>query len=167
MMADLHAITVPHEPKELLASTQNTAALYMACGIDPDKAAIFVQSQVPAHAELAWLLQCYTPIGWLRKMIQFKTKSDKQVRIWHAWSGLAGMQTIRSVPGCTHAPFCRIQSHKKVTTSLKAAVLWAEVATGAKLRMRHGMARSASAAMRAKWASSLWEHRARRSARAC
>jgi len=78
MMADLHAITVPHEPKELLASTQNTAALYMACGIDPDKAAIFVQSQVPAHAELAWLLQCYTPIGWLRKMIQFKTKSDKQ-----------------------------------------------------------------------------------------
>lgn len=80
MMADLHAITVPHEPSELLASTQNTAALYLACGIDPAKAAVFVQSHTPAHAELAWLLQCYTPIGWLRKMIQFKTKSEKQAR---------------------------------------------------------------------------------------
>lgn len=81
MMADLHAITVPHEPKELLASTRNTAALYLACGIDPDRAAIFVQSHVTAHAELAWMLQCYTPIGWLRKMIQYKTKSEKQVRL--------------------------------------------------------------------------------------
>ena len=79
MMADMHAITVPHEPKELLASTRSTTALYLACGIDPDKAAVFVQSHVSAHAELAWMLQCYTPIGWLRKMIQFKTKSEKQV----------------------------------------------------------------------------------------
>lgn len=78
MMADMHAITVPHEPKELLASTRSTTALYLACGIDPSKAAVFVQSHVRAHAELAWLLQCYTPIGWLRKMIQFKTKSEKQ-----------------------------------------------------------------------------------------
>lgn len=78
MMADLHAITVPHEPKELLSSTRNTAALYLACGIDPERSAVFVQSHVTAHAELAWLLQCYTPIGWLRKMIQFKTKSEKQ-----------------------------------------------------------------------------------------
>lgn len=82
MMADLHAITVPHEPKELLTSTRNTAALYLACGIDPDRAAVFVQSHVTAHAELAWMLQCYTPIGWLRKMTQFKTKSEKQVRLW-------------------------------------------------------------------------------------
>jgi tryptophanyl-tRNA synthetase len=79
MMADMHAITVPHEPKELLASTRSTTALYLACGINPDKAAVFVQSHVSAHAELAWMLQCYTPIGWLRKMIQFKTKSEKQV----------------------------------------------------------------------------------------
>lgn len=82
MMADMHAITVPHEPKELLESTRSTTALYLACGIDPSKAAVFVQSHVRAHAELAWLLQCYTPIGWLRKMIQFKTKSEKQVSSW-------------------------------------------------------------------------------------
>lgn len=76
---DLHAITMPHEPKELLAATRRTAAVYLASGIDPAKSSIFVQSHVPAHAELAWLLQCYTPIGWLRKMIQFKEKSRKQV----------------------------------------------------------------------------------------
>ena len=77
MVVDLHAITLPHDPKELLASTRSSAALYMACGIDPDKARVFVQSHVTAHAELAWLLSCVTPVGWLRKMIQFKEKSKK------------------------------------------------------------------------------------------
>ncbi|KAL4431278.1 hypothetical protein ABPG75_006534 [Micractinium tetrahymenae] len=76
-VVDLHAITLPHEPKELLHSTHSSAALYIACGIDPAKASIFVQSHVPAHAELTWLLSCITPIGWLRKMIQFKEKSKK------------------------------------------------------------------------------------------
>ncbi|KAK9805159.1 hypothetical protein WJX72_002664 [[Myrmecia] bisecta] len=76
-VVDLHAITMPHEPKELYQSTRNSAALYLACGIDPAKAAIFVQSHVSAHAELTWLLSCQTPIGWLRKMIQFKEKSRK------------------------------------------------------------------------------------------
>lgn len=60
---DLHAVTLPHDPAELRAATRASAALYLAAGIDPDRAAIFVQSHVPAHAELAWLLQCYTPIG--------------------------------------------------------------------------------------------------------
>ena len=77
MVVDLHAITVPHDPKELQQSTRSSAALYMACGIDPAKARIFIQSHVTAHAELAWLLTCITPIGWLRKMIQFKEKSKK------------------------------------------------------------------------------------------
>lgn len=76
-VVDLHAITMPHEPKELLQSTHSSAALYLAAGIDPAKASIFVQSHVPAHAELTWLLSCVTPIGWLRKMIQFKEKSKK------------------------------------------------------------------------------------------
>lgn len=76
-VVDLHAITLPHEPKELLRSSRSAAALYLACGIDPTRASVFVQSHVPAHAELAWLLTCYTPIGWLRKMIQFKEKSKK------------------------------------------------------------------------------------------
>ncbi len=57
-VVDLHAITLPHEPKELLHSTHSSAALYLACGIDPAKASIFVQSHVPAHAELTWLLRC-------------------------------------------------------------------------------------------------------------
>lgn len=77
MVVDLHAITVPHTPKELLESTRNGAALYIACGIDPTKAKIFVQSHVSAHAEMAWLLSCITPVGWLKKMIQFKEKSRK------------------------------------------------------------------------------------------
>ena len=63
-MVDLHAITLPHEPGDLLEATRKSAALYIAAGIDPERSAIFVQSHVSAHAELAWLLQCYTPIGW-------------------------------------------------------------------------------------------------------
>ena len=79
-IVDLHAITMPHEPRELLEASRRTAALYLAAGIDPSRASIFLQSHVPAHSELAWLLQCYTPVGWLRKMIQFKEKSRKQAR---------------------------------------------------------------------------------------
>ena len=63
-VVDLHAITLPHEPRDLLEATRKSAALYLAAGIDPERAAVFVQSHVSAHAELAWLLQCYTPIGW-------------------------------------------------------------------------------------------------------
>lgn len=77
MVVDMHAITLPHEPKELLLSTRSSAALYLACGIDPSRARVFVQSHVPAHAELAWMLTCIAPVGWLRKMIQFKEKSRK------------------------------------------------------------------------------------------
>lgn len=74
-VVDLHAITMPHDPQELVKSTRSSAALYIAAGIDPARASVFVQSHVPAHAELAWLLSCVTPMGWLRKMIQFKEKS--------------------------------------------------------------------------------------------
>lgn len=81
-MVDLHAITLQHEPKALLESTRKSAATYIACGIDPEKANIFVQSHVSAHAELAWLLSCGTPIGWLRKMVQFKEKSQTRVGQW-------------------------------------------------------------------------------------
>eukprot|EP00466_Bigelowiella_natans_P008000 jgi/Bigna1/57708/fgenesh1_pm.26_\ len=77
-IVDLHAITVPHQPKELKKSVMQTAALYLACGIDPEKSKIFVQSHVPAHAELTWLLNCATPLNWLERMIQFKEKARKQ-----------------------------------------------------------------------------------------
>lgn len=77
-VVDLHAITVAHEPAKLLESTRTSAATYIAAGIDPEKAKIFVQSHVTAHSELTWLLNCTTPIGWAEKMIQFKEKARKQ-----------------------------------------------------------------------------------------
>ncbi|MCT0212103.1 MULTISPECIES: tryptophan--tRNA ligase [unclassified Synechococcus] len=77
-VVDLHAITVPHDPAELAEATRRTAALYLACGIDPQRSTVFVQSQVAAHAELTWLLNCLTPLNWLERMIQFKEKALKQ-----------------------------------------------------------------------------------------
>ncbi len=76
--ADLHAITVPHDPKTLAANTYNLAAVYLACGIDLEYSTIFVQSHVSAHSELTWLLNCITPLNWLERMIQFKEKAVKQ-----------------------------------------------------------------------------------------
>ncbi|HIK08777.1 MAG TPA: tryptophan--tRNA ligase [Oscillatoriaceae cyanobacterium M33_DOE_052] len=77
-VVDLHAITVPHNPETLAEDTYTIAALYLACGIDLANATIFVQSHVPAHSELAWLLNCVTPLNWLQDMIQFKEKAVKQ-----------------------------------------------------------------------------------------
>ncbi len=77
-VVDLHAITVPHDPKSLAENTISTAAIYIACGMDPKKCSIFVQSQIAAHAELCWLLNCVTPLNWMERMIQFKEKSKKQ-----------------------------------------------------------------------------------------
>jgi tryptophanyl-tRNA synthetase len=77
-IADLHAITVPHDPKTLAHNTYNLAALYLACGLDTDYTTIFVQSHISAHAELAWLFNCITPLNWLQRMIQFKEKAIKQ-----------------------------------------------------------------------------------------
>ncbi|CAH9121288.1 unnamed protein product [Cuscuta epithymum] len=76
-IVDLHAITLPYDAPHLLKATKDTAALYLACGVDPTKATVFVQSHVAAHVELMWLLSAATPIGWLNKMIQFKEKSRK------------------------------------------------------------------------------------------
>ena len=77
-VVDLHAVTVPHDPQRLAEDTLTTAALYLACGLDPELCTIFVQSQVPAHSELCWLLNCVTPLNWLERMIQFKEKAVKQ-----------------------------------------------------------------------------------------
>eukprot|EP00741_Cyanophora_paradoxa_P004774 tig00000828_g4632.t1 len=79
-VVDMHAITAPHDPKELKKSSLSAAAIYIACGIDPAKSAIFIQSHVKAHAELCWLLNCTTPLTWLERMIQFKEKAKKQGR---------------------------------------------------------------------------------------
>ena len=77
-VVDLHAITVPHDPAQLAEHTLSTAALYLACGIDPQRSTVFVQSHVAAHSELCWLLNCVTPLNWLERMIQFKEKAVKQ-----------------------------------------------------------------------------------------
>ena len=76
-MADLHAITVRQDPAELRRRTIELAALYIACGIDPDKCALYVQSHVSAHAELAWVLNSIAYVGEMSRMTQFKDKSQK------------------------------------------------------------------------------------------
>jgi tryptophanyl-tRNA synthetase len=78
---DLHAVTVYQEPAELAAKIRETAALFLAAGIDPEQSSVIVQSSVAAHAELAWMLTCVTPLGWLQRMTQFKAKAEKQETI--------------------------------------------------------------------------------------
>jgi tryptophanyl-tRNA synthetase len=76
-IVDLHAITVFQNPDALKRSSFEIAATYIACGIDPEKSIIFIQSQVPFHTELCWILSCFTPLGWLNRMTQFKDKAGK------------------------------------------------------------------------------------------
>ncbi len=80
-IVDLHAVTLYQPPAELRAKIEETAALFLAAGIDPKESSIMVQSAVPAHAELAWMLTCVTPVGWLERMTQYKTKTAAQQTI--------------------------------------------------------------------------------------
>ncbi|MCJ1961984.1 tryptophan--tRNA ligase [Novosphingobium mangrovi (ex Hu et al. 2023)] len=76
-LADLHAISMPHDPRTLSANTREMTAALVACGIDPDRSILFNQTQVPQHAELQWLLNGTARMGWLNRMTQFKDKSGK------------------------------------------------------------------------------------------
>lgn len=76
-IVDLHAITVPQDPDELRRNVRNLAALYLAAGLDPKACALFVQSHRPEHSELAWILNCVTPLGWLERMTQYKAKAGE------------------------------------------------------------------------------------------
>jgi tryptophanyl-tRNA synthetase len=76
-VVDLHALTADHDPKALAANTREVAAAYFAAGIDPVKSIVFVQSAVPAHAELGWYFNCVARMGWLQRMTQFKDKAGK------------------------------------------------------------------------------------------
>jgi tryptophanyl-tRNA synthetase len=80
-IVDLHAITVYQKPDELRGKIRELAGLFLAAGIDPKASRIVVQSSVPAHAELAWMLTCVTPMGWLERMTQFKAKAAAQESI--------------------------------------------------------------------------------------
>lgn len=77
-IVDLHAITVYQPPAELRAKVEEIAALFLACGIDPKHSTVIAQSTIPGHSELSWLLTCITPIGWLERMTQFKSKAASQ-----------------------------------------------------------------------------------------
>jgi len=86
MLVDQHAITVRPDPEALRKATLDGLALYLACGVDPDKSTIFIQSHVPEHAQLSWVLNCYTQMGELNRMTQYKDKSQKSEA--HMNSGL-------------------------------------------------------------------------------
>ena len=77
-IVDMHAITVPQDPIELRKKIRELAAIYFAAGLDPQKSTVFVQSDISAHAELGWILNCFTPTGWLNRMTQFKDKAGDQ-----------------------------------------------------------------------------------------
>ena len=85
-VADLHALTIPEsvDPKVLRGRIEEVFALYLACGIDPEQSTLFVQSEVPQHAELSWLLTCATPVSWLERATQYKVKGSSE----HASAGL-------------------------------------------------------------------------------
>ena len=80
-IVDLHAITIYQKPEELRAKIEELAGMLLAIGIDPQHSSLIVQSAVPQHAELAWMLTCVTPVGWLERMTQFKAKSQAQETI--------------------------------------------------------------------------------------
>jgi len=77
-IVDLHAITVPQDPAQLRAKILELAGIFLAAGIDPKHSSVMVQSAVPAHTELAWMLTCVTPVGWLERMTQYKAKAATQ-----------------------------------------------------------------------------------------
>jgi tryptophanyl-tRNA synthetase len=82
-VVDLHALTIPEaiDPAQLRARSRAVAAMYLASGLDPEAATVFVQSHVPEHTEAAWLLNCVTPLGWLHRMTQFKAKTEGRASI--------------------------------------------------------------------------------------
>jgi tryptophanyl-tRNA synthetase len=105
-VVDLHALTVPQDPAELRRNTREMASALLAAGIDPERSVLFAQSHVPAHSELAWLFSCLTPLGWLKRMTQFKDKAGKQQD--QAMSGLFTYPVLMAadilVYKATHVP---------------------------------------------------------------
>jgi tryptophanyl-tRNA synthetase len=105
-IVDLHAITVPQDPKALREACGNNLAMYIACGISPEKSIIFTQSAVSHHAELGWILGCSTPLGWLNRMTQFKDKAGKDKE--KACLGLYAYPTLMAADillyNTTHVP---------------------------------------------------------------
>src|SRR5438132_7750289 len=94
-IVDLHAITVPIDPQELHLSIRQLSALYLACGLDTRYCKLFVQSHVRQHAEMSWIMNCFTPLGWLNRMTQFKSKAGE-----HMDSVSAGLYCYPTLMAC-------------------------------------------------------------------
>ncbi len=102
-IVDLHAVTVPIDPAELRSGTRRTAAAVLAIGVDPGRSTLFVQSHVAAHSQLAWLIQCVTGMGELRRMTQFKDKSARGgVAVDHVGVGLFTYPTLQAADILAH-----------------------------------------------------------------
>ncbi|MGD0795678.1 MAG: tryptophan--tRNA ligase, partial [Dehalococcoidales bacterium] len=80
-IVDLHAITIPQEPKVLKAKIREVTGLLLAAGIDPRKSIVFLQSHIHEHSELAWILNCFIPMGWMQRMTQFKEKAKQKEQV--------------------------------------------------------------------------------------
>jgi tryptophanyl-tRNA synthetase len=93
-IVDLHALTTLPDPAVVRSSVLELAAVFIACGLDPDRNVLFVQSQVPAHAQLGWILECHTPLGWLERMTQFKAKGGSGRERERAAAGLLTYPTL-------------------------------------------------------------------------
>ncbi len=123
-VVDLHAITVPQDPETLIRSTREIAAAYIAAGIDTAQSIIFAQSHVSAHAELGWILGCFTPLGWLNRMTQFKEKAGKDRE--NALLGLYGYPVLMAADiltyHATHVPVGEDQKqHLELTRDIAGA----------------------------------------------
>lgn len=124
MLADLHAITLPYAPGDLQRALRRTAAAYIASGIDPDQSCLFPQSAIAGHAELAWILGCHTPLGWLNRMTQFKEKAGKKKDL--ASLGLYGYPVLMAADillyKATHVPVGEDQKqHLELSRNMAAA----------------------------------------------
>ncbi len=106
VIVDLHSLTVPQDPVRLRTNIRELAGILIAAGIDPQRSVLFQQSQLPAHAELAWVLNCYVPLGWLERMTQFKDKAGRHRE--RASTGLLTYPTLMAsdilLYDATHVP---------------------------------------------------------------
>jgi tryptophanyl-tRNA synthetase len=122
-IVDLHAITVWQEPAKLSQATRELAAAYIASGIDPDRSILFAQSQVPGHAQLAWIFNCVARIGWMYRMVQFKDKAGKNAE--NSSLGLLAYPTLMAADillyHATHVPVGEDQKqHIELTRDIAA-----------------------------------------------
>src|SRR5215510_1931726 len=119
-IADMHAINEVQNPETLRRLTREAAAVYLAAGLDPYKSTIFVQSHVRAHAECCWILNCVTPLGWLERMTQFKSKSEDRESVS---VGLLDYPVLRRRISCSTMPMkCRPGRIKNNTLSWRGTL---------------------------------------------